>query len=101
VDVKEHIGPGEHVAIKGPSGSGKSTLLNIMDIITIAVGALGGISLLVGAVGILTMMWIAVGERKAEIGLVRAIGASRGQVQIVFLAEAAAGLDPIKAVRAD
>jgi putative ABC transport system permease protein len=63
---------------------------NVMNIITFAVGAIGGISLLVGAVGILTMMWIAVGERKAEIGLVRAIGASRGQVQLVFLAEAAA-----------
>jgi len=30
VDIKEHIAPGEHVAIMGPSGSGKSTLLNIL-----------------------------------------------------------------------
>ena len=43
-----------------------------------------------GATGILTMMWIAVGERTSEIGLVRALGASRGQVQALFLAEAAA-----------
>ncbi len=63
---------------------------NIMNVITVAVGAIAGISLLVGAVGIMTMMWIAVGERKAEIGLVRAIGASRRQVQMVFLVEAAA-----------
>ena len=47
-------------------------------------------SLLVGAVGILTMMWIAVGERTNEIGLVRAIGASRRQVHWMFLIEAAA-----------
>jgi len=43
----------------------------------------------VGAIGILTMMWIAVGERTAEIGLARAIGASRAQVVRLFLVEAA------------
>ena len=36
---------------------------NVMDVVTMAVGAIAGISLLVGAIGILTMMWIAVGER--------------------------------------
>jgi putative ABC transport system permease protein len=63
---------------------------NIMDVITLAVGAIAGISLLVGATGILTMMWIAVGERTSEIGLVRSLGATRQQVQALFLAEAAA-----------
>jgi putative ABC transport system permease protein len=62
----------------------------VMDIVTMAVGAIAGISLLVGATGILTMMWIAVGERTSEVGLVRALGATRGQVQALFLAEAAA-----------
>jgi putative ABC transport system permease protein len=62
----------------------------VMDVVTMAVGAIAGISLLVGATGILTMMWIAVGERTNEIGLVRALGATRGQVQALFLAEAAA-----------
>ncbi len=63
---------------------------NVMNVITMSVGAIAGISLLVGAIGILTMMWIAVGERTAEIGLARAIGASAGQVQLLFLLEAAA-----------
>jgi putative ABC transport system permease protein len=63
---------------------------NIMRIVTMAVGAIAGISLLVGAIGILTMMWIAVGERRGEIGLVRALGASRSQVRNLFLCEAAA-----------
>ncbi len=63
---------------------------NVMNIITMAVGAIAAISLLVGSIGILTMMWIAVGERTAEIGLIRAIGASRRQVQTVFLVEAGA-----------
>jgi putative ABC transport system permease protein len=62
---------------------------NIMNIVTMAVGAIGGVSLLVGAIGILTMMWIAVGERRNEIGLIRSIGATRKQVQLVFLVEAA------------
>jgi putative ABC transport system permease protein len=63
---------------------------NVMGMITMAVGAIAGISLLVGAIGILTMMWITVHERTAEIGLVRALGASGGQVATLFVAEAAA-----------
>lgn len=63
---------------------------NVMNMITTAVGAIAGISLLVGAIGILTMMWIAVGERTSEIGLVRALGATRRQVNLIFLSEAAA-----------
>jgi putative ABC transport system permease protein len=63
---------------------------NVMNIITMAVGAIAGISLVVGAIGILTMMWITVRERTEEIGLARAIGASAGQVAGLFLAEAAA-----------
>jgi putative ABC transport system permease protein len=61
---------------------------NVMEIITLSVGAIGGVSLLVGAVGILTMMWIGVAERTEEIGLIRSLGATRRQVRVVFLAEA-------------
>jgi putative ABC transport system permease protein len=62
---------------------------NVMNVVTMAVGAIAGISLLVGAIGILTMMWIAVSERTGEIGLVRALGASQRQVRLLFIAEAA------------
>ncbi|MFZ7128412.1 MAG: ABC transporter permease [Desulfobacterales bacterium] len=61
---------------------------SILDILTMAVGALGGISLLVGGVGILTIMTIAVNERRAEIGLLRALGAGRPQIMGLFLSEA-------------
>jgi putative ABC transport system permease protein len=61
---------------------------NVMDVITTAVGAIGGISLVVGAIGILTMMWIAVNERVEEIGLMRALGATERNVQRLFLLEA-------------
>jgi len=56
--------------------------------ITLAVSFIAGISLLVGAVGIFTMMWISVGERVAEIGLMMAVGATREQIQKIFLLEA-------------
>jgi putative ABC transport system permease protein len=61
---------------------------SVLGVLTIAVGALGGISLLVGCVGILTVMTIAVNEKTAEIGLLRALGATRIQVLILFLGEA-------------
>lgn len=60
---------------------------NIMDILTIAVGAIGGISLLVGAIGIFTIMTIAVQERIPEIGLLRALGATSGQIRNLFIGE--------------
>jgi putative ABC transport system permease protein len=60
----------------------------ILGVLTFAIGALGGISLLVGGVGILTIMTIAVTERTAEIGLLRALGAERRQVLSLFLLEA-------------
>jgi len=61
---------------------------SVLDVITFAVGALGGISLLVGAVGILTIMTMAVAERTSEIGLLRALGAQERQVLTLFLGEA-------------
>ncbi len=63
---------------------------SILDVLTLAVGALGAISLLVGGVGILTIMTIAVNERTAEIGLLRAVGAGQRQVLLLFLGEAVA-----------
>jgi len=64
------------------------TLSNILDILTMAVGALGSISLLVGGVGIVTIMTIAVSERTSEIGLMVALGAPRNTILGLFLGEA-------------
>jgi putative ABC transport system permease protein len=49
---------------------------------------LGAVALLVGAIGVANIMVIAVLERRSEIGLRRALGATRGHIRLQFLAEA-------------
>ena len=67
-----------------------AVLDSILGVLTFAVAALGSISLVVGGVGILTLMTISVSERTGEIGLLNALGARHGQIMALFLAEAAA-----------
>ncbi len=63
------------------------SLGEIMKWLKFTVAAFGGISLLVGGVGIFTIMTVAVNERTSEIGVLRAIGASRRRIRDVFLLE--------------
>lgn len=65
-----------------------STLDNILNILKYAAAGLGLVSLLVGGVGILTILMITVSERTREIGLLRALGVTRGQIRLMFLGEA-------------
>ena len=65
------------------------TLDRVIRIVSGAIVGIGAISLLVGAIGILTMMWISVNERTAEIGLAKAIGATPRQILWLYLSEAA------------
>ena len=65
------------------------TLDRVIRIVSLAVVGIGAISLLVGAIGILTMMWISVNERTREIGLAKAIGATPQQILWLYLSEAA------------
>ncbi len=66
-----------------------AVLDSVLSVLTFAVAALGSISLVVGGVGILTLMTITVSERTGEIGLLNALGARHGQIMALFLAEAA------------
>ena len=67
-----------------------STMSTVLTVLKFSVAALGGISLLVGAVGMVTLMHIAVAERVAEIGLLTALGATRARIRILFLMESIA-----------
>ncbi|NOZ96115.1 MAG: ABC transporter permease [Acidobacteria bacterium] len=65
-----------------------ATFGRVIGVITIAVSGIAGISLLVGAMGILTIMWISVHERTSEIGVLRAVGVPRRVIERLFLVEA-------------
>ena len=63
---------------------------NITGTLTLLLGAISGISLLVGGIGIMNMMLTTVTERTREIGLRKAIGAKKNDISLQFLAEAVA-----------
>jgi len=56
-------------------------------IFNIVLGAIGGISLIVGGIGIMNVLLATVAERTREIGIRRAVGASREDIIVQFLAE--------------
>ncbi len=64
------------------------TLDKILSMLKMAIGALGGVALVVGGVGVLTIMTTALRERTQEIGLLRAVGCTREQILFMFLGEA-------------
>ncbi len=66
----------------------RQRLDSMMDIISLVLTAVGGVSLLVSGFGILTVMLSAVSERTREIGIKKAIGATRGRILAEFLAGA-------------
>lgn len=66
----------------------KDGLLYILDIVTLILSAVGAVSLLVASLSIMTMMLVSVNERTREIGIKKALGATRFAIMLEFLFEA-------------
>ena len=66
----------------------EDTMSSITSVLTILLGGIAAISLVVGGIGIMNIMLVTVTERTREIGIRKAIGASRGTILLQFLMEA-------------
>jgi len=64
------------------------TFSSVSDMLTMLLGAIAGISLLVGGIGIMNIMYVSVTERTREIGLRMSVGGRGKDIMVQFLAEA-------------
>lgn len=63
------------------------TINNVLGMFTMVIGAIAGISLLVGGIGVMNIMLVSVTERTREIGIRKAIGAKVKDIRMQFLTE--------------
>jgi putative ABC transport system permease protein len=67
-----------------------ASMNTILNMLTYVLGAIAAISMIVGGIGIMNIMWVTVVERTQEIGIRRAVGARRVDILKQLLAEAVA-----------
>ncbi|MEM9175556.1 MAG: ABC transporter permease [Myxococcota bacterium] len=65
------------------------SLSSILGILTLVVAGIASVSLAVAGIGIMNVMLVSVSERRAEVGLLKAVGANPRQILAIFLLEAA------------
>src|SRR4029077_9374080 len=66
----------------------QATIGEVSKTMTILLGAIAGISLVVGGIGIMNIMLVSVTERTREIGIRKAVGATKSDIMMQFLTEA-------------
>ncbi|PLR95931.1 ABC transporter permease [Bacillus sp. T33-2] len=66
----------------------QKSISKVTNIMTMIIGGIAGISLFVGGIGVMNIMLVSVTERTREIGIRKAMGATRGKILLQFLIEA-------------
>jgi putative ABC transport system permease protein len=86
---RHNLAPGEADDFQATSQQSVLDVVNqITGILTLFLGAIAGISLLVGGIGIMNIMLVSVTERTREVGIRKAVGATKRDILIQFLLEA-------------